>query len=421
MRAGSDSSASTTADNSVLERIARARQYKEDQGVVREDQDTLGTPGTSASLSATRVGNPVNPSSWDQPRSNSASPPLPPPALPYATHEVSSQKPDLDAAASRPLNDVLSRPIPEDWAGYLQSTPRRPGSGSTTEAADWMKGVMEEGSELTQGLDTKMRMEEFTLAREERLKQLGAKIITADPTYQPSDSGTKYQPKVSTWGVYPRPNNISETYGGGRVIKPGQLLEPEEVTKARNAAYEEALKMYKRKIGADVDPKVEAEANRIYEEGMQLFKAGQLHQSYSVLKKVEDLLAVRTKTGGLAMLQRAIILDSLGQNKEAEKMYKQVRNHNNPVVAKRAKQMLFGFEAMGFLKTEKLSYAVKRGEYDKYFRRFVDGHRLYVASEEELAKDRIWQQLSGAIAVVVLLGPVALFGALAYLHHPAAL
>eukprot|EP00889_Picochlorum_renovo_P006830 jgi/Picre1/33860/NNA_001339.t1 len=42
-----------------------------------------------------------------------------------------------------------------------------------------------------------------------------------------------HKPKVATWGVFPRPQNISETYGGGRNIKPGQVLETEEEAAAR--------------------------------------------------------------------------------------------------------------------------------------------------------------------------------------------
>jgi hypothetical protein len=38
----------------------------------------------------------------------------------------------------------------------------------------------------------------------------------------------RYKPKVTTWGVFPRPQNISQAYGGGRNIRPGQELETPE-------------------------------------------------------------------------------------------------------------------------------------------------------------------------------------------------
>lgn len=33
--------------------------------------------------------------------------------------------------------------------------------------------------------------------------------------------GPDYKPKVATWGVFPRPKNISTSFGGGRNIAPG--------------------------------------------------------------------------------------------------------------------------------------------------------------------------------------------------------
>jgi hypothetical protein len=42
-----------------------------------------------------------------------------------------------------------------------------------------------------------------------------------------------YRPKVTTWGVFPRPRNVSEAYGGGRNIKPGQALETDAQRAAR--------------------------------------------------------------------------------------------------------------------------------------------------------------------------------------------
>lgn len=43
-----------------------------------------------------------------------------------------------------------------------------------------------------------------------------------------AEEGGAYRPKVTTWGVFPRPADISKAYGGGRNIKPGQELESKE-------------------------------------------------------------------------------------------------------------------------------------------------------------------------------------------------
>lgn len=83
-------------------------------------------------------------------------------------------------------------------------------------------------------VDPSLRPEEFTRQKEERQKAMGVDIITVDPNYRPEGaSAERYQPKVTTWGVFPRPNNISEAYGGGRTIKPGEALETPEQKKKR--------------------------------------------------------------------------------------------------------------------------------------------------------------------------------------------
>ena len=52
---------------------------------------------------------------------------------------------------------------------------------------------------------------------------------SAASTSTSSDDGAQqqgvYQPRVNTWGVFPRPADISKAYGGGRDIRPGQELE----------------------------------------------------------------------------------------------------------------------------------------------------------------------------------------------------
>ena len=40
-----------------------------------------------------------------------------------------------------------------------------------------------------------------------------------------------------------------------------------------------------------------------------------------------DLVPVKTKVGGMATLQKAIVLDSLGYSEEAKKLYKTLRGH----------------------------------------------------------------------------------------------
>ncbi|XP_057850506.1 uncharacterized protein LOC131060988 [Cryptomeria japonica] len=72
-----------------------------------------------------------------------------------------------------------------------------------------------------------------------------------------------YKPKVSTWGVFPRPKNISKAYGGGKVIRPGGVLESKEEKEAREARTKKLTDAYKEKMGENVDPKVKAKCEKV--------------------------------------------------------------------------------------------------------------------------------------------------------------
>ena len=68
-------------------------------------------------------------------------------------------------------------------------------------------------------------------------------IISIDKSYNQGNKvmDPNYNPKVSTWGVFERPANISEAYGGGRTIRAGTPLEDPAVTQARKERMAAAL------------------------------------------------------------------------------------------------------------------------------------------------------------------------------------
>lgn len=90
-------------------------------------------------------------------------------------------------------------------------------SGSDEKAASYLAKVAQSKSDAA-GL----RPEMFTIKKEEEMKARGAEMITRDRTYDPQKEppAPAYKPKVSTWGVFPRPADISKAYGGGRTIQP---------------------------------------------------------------------------------------------------------------------------------------------------------------------------------------------------------
>lgn len=90
-------------------------------------------------------------------------------------------------------------------------------------------------------------------------------VTATEPAVAPpqEDNSDLYKPKVSSWGVFPRPNNISETFGGGRTIRPGDVLETAEDRAAKDARTRELVAAYKKKMGLNIDAKLKSECEKI--------------------------------------------------------------------------------------------------------------------------------------------------------------
>ena len=314
------------------------------------------------------------------------------------------------------------------------------GAGSETEAAAFLKGVFaaspspspsssssEEGgrkAEEEKPLDPNMRAEEFTALKTARERARGAEIITVDAGANAAEGGggggddgsgsaegeNGYRPKVATWGVFPRPDNISKAFGGGRTIRPGDALEAPEEKEARLKRQRAALDGYRKKVGLVVDPRDEAEATRLVAAGNELMRAGALAEAAAEFEGAAALLPARSAVGGRARLQRAICLDSMGKRDEAFALYKSVEGHPLDSIGKETKRMLFGFQAMEDLKAHTISYAPDKEAYAPFFGRLKsDWDTQYVSSEAEKSEGS-----AGALvaAVAVVAAPLLLFGAL---------
>ena len=83
------------------------------------------------------------------------------------------------------------------------------------------------------------------------MRELQRKNTPKEVEFITKDSA--YKPKVSTWGVFPRPNNISEAYGGGRTIRPGQQLEPAGDKEARRARVLSKMNEFRKETGREME------------------------------------------------------------------------------------------------------------------------------------------------------------------------
>lgn len=114
-------------------------------------------------------------------------------------------------------------------AGYLQEL-------FTDERLQELKAMGEERKD--------MRPEDYSVKREADIRAAGADVISVDK---------EYKPRVSTWGMFPRPDNISKAYGGGKTIDPTKPLEDESTKERRDKEISARLQSYRySRINANV-------------------------------------------------------------------------------------------------------------------------------------------------------------------------
>ncbi|KAI4372848.1 hypothetical protein MLD38_011032 [Melastoma candidum] len=187
-----------------------------------------------------------------------------------------------------------------------------------------------------------------------------------------------YKPKVTSWGVFPRPSNISKTFGGGRVIHPGEVLETTEDRAAKEARTRELLAAYKKKMGLSIDAQLKSECENALKDGDSLMDVGKLKEALSYYQQIMDKLPFQSELYGLAALQWSICQDSLARPSEARIMYEKLQSHPNARITKKARQFMFSFEAMEMMKvrSSRISSAESTG-YRDYFEAFVEEKSAY--------------------------------------------
>eukprot|EP00199_Chlamydomonas_sp_CCMP681_P000640 CAMPEP_0119109350 /NCGR_PEP_ID=MMETSP1180-20130426/17859_1 /TAXON_ID=3052 ORGANISM="Chlamydomonas cf sp, Strain CCMP681" /NCGR_SAMPLE_ID=MMETSP1180 /ASSEMBLY_ACC=CAM_ASM_000741 /LENGTH=461 /DNA_ID=CAMNT_0007095093 /DNA_START=17 /DNA_END=1402 /DNA_ORIENTATION=+ len=324
-------------------------------------------------------------------------------------------------------NELTSVDTDAAFSSTLLNSTQSAGGGSASQPASFMGRWLDSSEDLDSAT---MRPEVYTAAKEARMRARGAEILTVDSSYRASEnivSTTRttlanaqalglvgdgaqnedtYQPTVSTWGVFPRPKDISKEFGGGRNIQKGGDVETGEQKMSRAAAYVNALQSYKKAQGLEVDPENERQAQILYEQGMELFGAANLQAAYEKHCQALDLVPLKSRVGGLAGLSKGVILDSQGYSEEAQKLYKQLQGHALPAVSRKSRQLLFGFQASTYLKADTINYSARNADFLKYMRGAVDRTRVWVPTEQERIADEQAARKAALISAAVLLGPL---------------
>ncbi|KAI3744043.1 hypothetical protein L1987_57115 [Smallanthus sonchifolius] len=221
----------------------------------------------------------------------------------------------------------------------------------------------------------------------------------SDSNATAEDDSELYKPKVSTWGVFPRPNNISKTYGGGKTIRPGEVLETAESKAAKQARTRQLIAAYNRQMGLIIDPKLKAECEKDLKDGDYLMEIGKLKDAIPFYEKVMDKLVYQSELHGLAALQWSICQDSLNRYT----MYEKLQSHPNVGVSKKARQFVFSLQAMEMMKVTSSSVSKRRTGYQNFFDAFVENKNNLSANDIEGEEDAVIQALP---YVIFLVSPV---------------
>eukprot|EP00271_Cylindrocystis_brebissonii_P021813 TRINITY_DN8034_c0_g1_i1.p1 TRINITY_DN8034_c0_g1~~TRINITY_DN8034_c0_g1_i1.p1 ORF type:complete len:559 (-),score=84.98 TRINITY_DN8034_c0_g1_i1:254-1930(-) len=232
--------------------------------------------------------------------------------------------------------------------------------------------------------------------------QAGATVENDAASEGEASSGELYKPRVSTWGVFPRPRDISRAYGGGRTIQPGQTLESEDDKAARDLKTRQLLEEYRRLSGLDIDPKIQAECKEAMEAGQAFMDRGRLREALLEFESIVEKTVFKSEVHGSALLQKAVCLDSMARSEEARELYEKLQGHPAVGVRKKARQLLFGFQAAENLRVRG-GYDYNGDLYRNYFDAFADGYNtMYKGSEEENDEQKLfWEALPYAALLLL--------------------
>ncbi|PWA59788.1 hypothetical protein CTI12_AA388440 [Artemisia annua] len=223
---------------------------------------------------------------------------------------------------------------------------------------------------------------------------------TSETNTTTEDDSELYKPKVSTWGVFPRPSDISKTFGGGKTIQPGEVLETAESKAAKNARTRQMIAAYRQKMGLDIDPKIKSECEKDLKDGDSLMEIGKLKDALPFYERVMDKIIYQSELHGLAALNWSICLDSLNRSSEARVMYERLQSHPNVGVSKKARQFVFSFQAMEMMKVTSSSSTKRKTGYQNYFDAFVENKNNLSINVTEVEEDATMQALPYVIFLV---------------------
>lgn len=161
-----------------------------------------------------------------------------------------------------------------------------------------------------------------------------------------------YKPSRGSWGAFPRPKNISKAYGGGKKINPQEM--DKTLREAGIDATKEKLRAYREKVGIEVQSEKD-HASEI-EEALTIaglaMQRGVYATAVSALEKVTKWCSTNSQVGGKVFLELAMAYEAVGRTQEAITVYGTLSNSRIEEIKFNAKRLLYGIEAMNFMRDD---------------------------------------------------------------------
>ena len=176
------------------------------------------------------------------------------------------------------------------------------------------------------------------------------------------------RPSRGSWGYFERPNDISKAYGGGKRVGAGYTKD----STSSAASIEETrrkLQAYREKVGIDVQSEKD-HADEIEEAlsiGQRAMQRGMYGTAVSALEKVTKWCSTNSQLGGKVFLELAMAYEAVGRTQEAIRVYSTLSKSRIEEVKFNAKRLLYGIEAMQFMRDEaKVKAFQKRNVQDTF-------------------------------------------------------
>jgi tetratricopeptide (TPR) repeat protein len=300
--------------------------------------------------------------------------------------------------------------------GQTVYTPDTGGWGGDDEFApsEEQKNMLTSGRRRERGLGVDNEAGVGSL--EEQGQQLSNDVIGQVVTRETNEKntnadGTKkaYQPKVSTWGVFERPDNISKEFGGGRKIGLGGEEESPEQIAERRARVQAKLGKWRQEQGMDVDEGTKSRWYVALKGAKVSLSQGKFEEGIEAL---EDIVLVekinpRSELGGELTFTYGMLLDNAQRRDEALDMYKRCIGNQYGRISKQADQLIWGMTtAAKKMKADQFDYDGIKDKYDPFLIALTkekQWKQIEVSEEEE---EELNKMTTGSIALVAAV-PIA--------------